>query len=71
MHRRRFQPGLPGRGQGNAAGAAVRLGAHRYQPVAFQRPEQGLVKMKTTTLNQNGEPVQIMVANLVVARNAK
>lgn len=35
------------------------------------RPEQGLVKMKTTTLNQNGEPVQIMVANLVVARNAK
>ena len=32
------------------------------------RPNQGLVKMRTTTLNQNGEPVQIMVANLVVLR---
>jgi len=32
------------------------------------RPQQGLVKMKTTTLNQNGEPVQILVANLVVPR---
>src|ERR1700694_1254968 len=28
------------------------------------RPQQGLVKMRTTTLNQNGEAVQIMVANL-------
>jgi acyl dehydratase len=32
------------------------------------RPEIGLVKMRTTTLNQNGEPVQILVANLVVPR---
>jgi acyl dehydratase len=32
------------------------------------RPEQGLVKMRTTTLNQNDEPVQIIVANLVVPR---
>jgi len=34
------------------------------------RPEQGLIKVRTTTLNQNGEPVQIMVANLVVPRRA-
>ena len=32
------------------------------------RPHQGLVKMRTTTLNQNNEPVQIVVANLVVPR---
>ena len=32
------------------------------------RPEQGLVKMRTTTFNQNGEPVQILVANLIVPR---
>ena len=32
------------------------------------RPDQGLVKMRTTTLNQNDEPVQIMVANIVVPR---
>jgi acyl dehydratase len=32
------------------------------------RPEQGLIKVRTTTLNQNGEAVQIVVANLVVPR---
>ncbi len=32
------------------------------------RPEQGLIKVKTTTLNQNGEPVQVSVGNLVVPR---
>ena len=32
------------------------------------RPEQRLIKVRTTTLNQDGEPVQIMVANLVVPR---
>jgi acyl dehydratase len=32
------------------------------------RPQQGLIKMRTTTLNQNNEPVQIVVANLVVPR---
>lgn len=32
------------------------------------RPMQGLVKMRTTTLNQNGEPVQIVLANLLVPR---
>jgi acyl dehydratase len=32
------------------------------------RPDQGLVKVRTTTLNQNGEPVQVLVANMVVPR---
>ncbi|WP_298952651.1 MaoC family dehydratase [uncultured Methylobacterium sp.] len=32
------------------------------------RPSQGLVKARTTTLNQDGEPVQVLVANLVVPR---
>ena len=34
------------------------------------RPEQGLVKVRTTTLNQHGEPVQVSVGNLVVPRRA-
>jgi acyl dehydratase len=32
------------------------------------RPEQGLVKLRTTTLNQRNEPVQVSVGNLVVPR---
>lgn len=32
------------------------------------RPNQGLIKVRTTTLNQNDEPVQIMVGNLLVER---
>ncbi len=32
------------------------------------RPQQGLVKLRTTTLNQNDEPVQVFVGNLVVPR---
>jgi acyl dehydratase len=32
------------------------------------RPEQGFIKLKTTTLNQNNEPVQIVIANLIVPR---
>lgn len=32
------------------------------------RPGQGLIKLRSTTLNQNGEPVQVFVANLVVPR---
>jgi len=32
------------------------------------RAEQGLIKTRTTTLNQNGEAVQILVANLIVPR---
>jgi acyl dehydratase len=32
------------------------------------RPEQGLAKIRTTTLNQNDEPVQVFTGNLVVPR---
>lgn len=32
------------------------------------RPEQGLVKVRTNTLNQNGDVVQTSVGNLVVPR---
>jgi acyl dehydratase len=30
------------------------------------RPEQGWIKVRTTTLNQNADAVQILIANLVV-----
>jgi acyl dehydratase len=33
------------------------------------RPEQGLIKLRTTTLNQNDEPVMVYVATLVVPRS--
>ncbi len=32
------------------------------------RPEQGLIKLRTTTFNQNDQAVQISVGNLVVPR---
>ena len=32
------------------------------------RPDQGLIKVRTTTLNQHGEAVQISVGNLMVLR---
>lgn len=32
------------------------------------RPEQGVIKVKTTTLNQQGEPVQVSVGSLIVPR---
>jgi acyl dehydratase len=32
------------------------------------RPSQGMVKVRTTTLNQDGEAVQVFVANLIVPR---
>src|SRR5512132_696371 len=35
------------------------------------RPEQGLIKVRTTTLNQNGDAVQIMIGNLMVRRRPK
>ena len=34
------------------------------------RPEQGLIKVKTTTLNQNDEVVQVSVGNLIVPRRS-
>src|SRR5258708_34745913 len=35
---------------------------------AKSRPEQGLIKGRTSTLNQDGLAVQVLVANLVVRR---
>lgn len=35
------------------------------------RPEQGMVKIRTTTLNQKDEPVQVSVGNLVVPRRSR
>jgi acyl dehydratase len=32
------------------------------------RPEQGLIKLRTTSLNQNDEPVMVYVVNMVVPR---
>lgn len=32
------------------------------------RPDQGLMKVRTTTFNQHDEPVQVMVSTLVVMR---
>ena len=32
------------------------------------RPQQGLIKLRTTTLNQNDEAVQIQIGNLVIPR---
>ena len=32
------------------------------------RPDQGMIKVRTTTFNQNNEPVQVSVGNLVVQR---
>jgi acyl dehydratase len=32
------------------------------------RPQQGLIKVRMTALNQNGEAVQVLVANLMVPR---
>lgn len=34
--------------------------------VSTSRPTQGMIKVRTTTLNQEDEPVQISIANLVV-----
>lgn len=35
------------------------------------RPDRGTVKVRTTTLNQNGDAVQILVANLIVTRRSE
>ena len=35
------------------------------------REDQGLIKVKTTTLNQNGEVVQISVGNLIAPRRPR
>ena len=35
------------------------------------RPDQGLLKVRTTTLNQHGEAVQVLIANLMVPRRVQ
>jgi len=35
--------------------------------VSKSRPDQGVIKVRTTTFNQNDEPVQVFIGNLVVA----
>jgi acyl dehydratase len=35
------------------------------------RPDQGLIRVRNTTLNQNGEVVQVFVGNLIVPRRPK
>jgi acyl dehydratase len=32
------------------------------------RPDQGVIKVRTTTLNQNNKAVQVLVGNLIVLR---
>ena len=32
------------------------------------RPDQGVIKVRTTTLNQDNQPVQVSVGNLIVPR---
>ena len=34
------------------------------------RPDRGLIRVRTTTFNQNDEPVQVSVGNLVVPRRS-
>src|SRR6185437_5895640 len=34
------------------------------------RPEQGVIKVRTRTLNQNDEPVQVFVGNLIAPRRS-
>src|SRR3989454_3446010 len=35
------------------------------------RPDQGLIKVRTTTLNQHGDAVQVLIGNLVVRRRVQ
>jgi acyl dehydratase len=34
------------------------------------RPDRGTIKVRTTTLNQNGDAVQVLIANLIVTRRS-
>jgi acyl dehydratase len=38
--------------------------------VSKSKPSQGIIKVRTTTLNQNDEPVQVLIANLLVPRRS-
>jgi acyl dehydratase len=35
------------------------------------RPDRGLIRVRTTTLNQNGEVVQIYTGNLLIPRRPR
>ncbi len=39
--------------------------------VSQSRPDQGVIKLRTTTLNQNGEAVQVSIGNLIVPRRPR
>jgi len=45
----------------------LRVGKERIKTFAAEFDPQPF-KVRTTTFNQNGEPVQVLVANLVVPR---
>jgi acyl dehydratase len=38
--------------------------------VSKSKPSQGIIKLRTTTLNQNDEPVQVLTANILVPRRS-
>src|ERR1700737_391587 len=54
------RPVRPGDGLHGEAGGWLEAGR------ATSRPGQGFIKCRTTTLNQNGEPVQVLTMNLLV-----
>jgi acyl dehydratase len=35
------------------------------------RPQQGLIKVRTMTLNQNGDAVQVLITTLIVLRRER
>ena len=39
--------------------------------VSKSKPSQGIIKVRTTTLNQNDEPVQVLTANILVPRRSE
>ena len=70
------RPEFQGRGHGtrllqHLLNLARRHGA-RYALLEVRpsksRPGQGMIKLRTTTLNQDGEAVQVTVGNLIVSR---
>jgi len=51
-------------------GDRLRVESEVLEIVLSRTRPQGRMKLRTTTLNQNDEPVQVMVANLVVPRQS-
>ena len=53
-------------------GDELRVGSEVLEARPSQsRPDQGLIKVRTTTLNQHGEAVQVLIGNLVVRRRVQ